>query len=107
MLLQNLSVFRIFSVILIASFVSHSPRFHVEGRALETLEANATATDESIAPQNKSFTTDANPFTAENALKASDLQHTSTHATTTAESITEATTVITDSNNPTTQASYR
>lgn len=96
------------SIILIANFAAHSPRIHVEGRALEILAVNTTATPEQLnSSQIKSFTTDANPFKAENALKASDLHHTSTHATTTTESITEATTVVTDLNNPTTQESHR
>lgn len=100
---KNLNIFRLFPIVLIASLASHSPRYHVEGRSLKNFSNNGTDSEHSSSP----FTTDANPFAAENAIKASDSHHSSTYATTTAETITEATTVVTDLNNPTTQESYR
>lgn len=82
---------------LLACLLLQSPRLHVEGRTMQTRETPTTAAPdiEELTTQSPERTTaNANLLiTTKTAKKAADVLQT-THPTTTAESVTEATTVM-------------
>lgn len=84
----------LFSTVLVASFLSQSPRLFVNGRTIKTRDVATTTLDDLVELISTESTTLA-PTTTTETLKIS------TNMKTTPESITEATTVNNERDNPT------
>lgn len=91
MAFQNSKNFLVLSTLLLASLLSESPRFHVEGRTMQTREAPTT-----VEPDIKEFITQSpkpSTINAQPLVKTETDSKASARPTTIAQSVTEATTV--------------